>query len=383
MSTTSPVYDGEKRGYVIGVNHANGSVPQLNSYGDVLPPDQYDAPALPSVRGPLSEWVLTTLRRSPGPCSLPPTAADDPVTGDDSALALYVLYELHYRGFEGVDADWEWQPELLAGRAQLERRFLDRLQQEVPMASSVPDIVAALRERTAAAQDPTFAQYYESHASWEQMREMCVHRSAWQLKEADPHSWALPRLGGRPKAALAEVQGGEYGDGNERDVHQNLYALTLSLMGLDSRYGRYLDVLPGVTLATVNLVTFFGLHRSWLPAMVGHLAAFEMSSVAPMACYSAAMRRLGAAQDACHFFDAHVVADQHHQNVAAEGLAAGLVEQDPRCAPLIVFGADALGWTEEQFSTYMNEHLQSGTSSLLRPLPAQVKGTVNGPGLEL
>ena len=197
-----------------------------------------------------------------------------------------------------------------------------------------------------------------------------MHRSAWQLKEADPHTWALPRLGGRSKAALAEIQSGEYGEGVERDVHQNLYALTLSLLNLDSRYGSYLNLLPGVTLATVNLVSFFGLHRSWLPAMVGHLASFEMSSVPVMSAYSAALRRLGAPQAASHFFDVHVVADAHHQNVAADQLAAGLVEQQPSSAPLILFGADALAWTESQFADHVLGAWRTHRSSLLGGLAA-------------
>jgi hypothetical protein len=160
---------------------------------------------------------------------------------------------------------------------------------------------------------PSSSAFCEHEASIDQLREICVHRSAWQLKEADPHSWALPRLSGRPKAALAEIQSGECGEGAERDVHQNLFALTMSLLDLDPGYGAYLDLTPGVSLSTVNLVSLFGLHRKWLPAMLGHLAAFEMGSVAPMAAYSAALRRLGAPQDACHFFDVHVVADAHHQ----------------------------------------------------------------------
>jgi hypothetical protein len=286
------------------------------------------------------------------------------VTGDDSALALYLLYELHYRGLEGVDDGWEWQPELLAARQRLEQVFLERLRDAVPMPAAPRDIAAALRERTDVG-GPTLATYCEEEATWEQVREICIHRSAWQLKEADPHSWALPRLGGRPKAALAEIQSGEYGEGVERDVHQNLYALTMSLLDLDSSYGYYLDVLPGVTLATVNLVSLFGLHRSWLPAMVGHLASFEMTSVPVMAAYSAGLRRLGAPQEASHFFDVHVVADAHHQNVAADGLAAGLVEQDPAAASLILFGADVLAWTESQFSDHVLDRWKAGLSSLL------------------
>lgn len=345
------------------------SPPSLLAYGDVLPAEAYTRAPLPDARGPLTDWALTTLKRAPGRCSMPPSGDDDPVTGDDSALALYLLYELHYRGLDGVDDGWEWQPELLAARQRLEQEFLGRLRDAVPMPEAPANIAAALRDRTDIGDGPSLCTYCENEASWEQLREVSVHRSAWQLKEADPHTWALPRLGGRPKAALAEIQSGEYGDGAERDVHQNLYALTMSLLGLDSRYGYYLDLLPGVTLATVNLVSLFGLHRSWLPAMVGHLASFEMTSVPVMSAYSAALRRQGAPQDACHFFDVHVVADAHHQNLAADGLAAGLVEQDPSSASLILFGADALAWTESQFSEHVFASWRSQRSSLLGDLP--------------
>jgi hypothetical protein len=345
----------------------------LSAYGEVLAPESHRAPSCPPARGPLSEWVIETLAGAPGACTLPPAGDDDPVVGDDSALALYLLYELHYRGLAGVDDEWEWQPELLAARREIERRFLDRIRDEVPMPAAPRDVAEALRRRTEPSEGPSLASFCEQEASWEQMREMCVHRTAWQLKEADPHSWAFPRLGGRPKAALAEIQSGEYGEGVERDVHQNLYALTLSQLGLDCFYGAYLDRLPGVTLSTVNLVSLFGLHRTLLPAMVGHLAGFEMSSIAPMAAYSAALRRLGASQDACHFFDVHVVADAHHQQVAAEGLAAGLVEQNPDAGALILWGTDALAWTESTFSEHVSSAWETGASSLLkslRPSPA-------------
>jgi hypothetical protein len=289
------------------------------------------------------------------------------VIGDDSALALYLLYELHYRGLAGVDDDWEWQPELLAVRREWEADLVARLQADVPMPTDVGDIAQALRQRTESSDGPPLSSYCEHRATLAEIRELLVHRSAWQLKEADPHSWGLPRLAGRPKAALAEIQSGEYGDGAERDVHQNLYAVTMSMLGLDHRYGVYLDLLPGVTLSTVNLVSLFGLHRKWLPAMVGHLAGFEMSSVAPMAAYSAALRRLDQPQDACHFFDVHVVADAHHQQVAADELAAGLVEQQPDAAPLVAWGADTLEWCESQFAEHVLNSWKRGQSSLLGP----------------
>jgi hypothetical protein len=336
----------------------------MTQYGDVLPPAGHEPPPLPEPRGPLTEWLLATLRATPEAWTDPPALADDPVIGDDAALALYLLYELHYRGLATVDDLWEWQPDLLLARQRLESAFLSRLRDEVPMPATPTDVAAELRRRTEPSDGPTLASYCEHHATLEEMREICIHRSAWQLKEADPHSWAFPRLGGRPKAALAEIQCGEYGLGVERDLHQNLFALTMSLLDLDPRYGAYIDALPGRTLATVNLVTLFGLHREWLPAMVGHLAAFEMSSVGPMSAYSAALRRLGLPPDAYLFFDTHVVADAHHQNVAADGLAAGLVEQDPRAGALILWGADTLAWTEARFSEAVRDAWNRGRSSL-------------------
>lgn len=344
------------------------SDPLLRAYGDVLPPTHHAPAPLPSPRGTLSEWALRTLTGEPGRCDRPPAGQDDPVLGDDSALALYLLYELHYRGLAGVADGWEWQPDLIAARSELEESFLATLRDEVAMPEAPDDVAEALRRRTQPGTGPSIAAYCEEKATWEQLREALVHRTAWQLKEADPHSWALPRLGGRPKAALAEIQSGEYGEGAERDVHQNLFALTLSLLELDSRYGAYLDLLPGASLATVNLVSLFGLHREWLPAIVGHLAGFEMSSVAPMAAYSAALRRLEAPQDACHFFDVHVVADAHHQQVAAAGLASGLVEQRPSSAPLVLFGVDALAWVEARLTDHVLGAWRAGRSSLLRPL---------------
>lgn len=293
-----------------------------------------------------------------------PAASDDPILGEDSALALYLMYELHYRGLAGVDDGWEWEPKLLLARQQLEAAFLARLHDEVPMPEQPTDVAAELRRRTEPGHGPSLSSFCEHEATLDQIREICIHRSAWQLKEADPHSWAFPRLGGRPKAALAEIQSGEYGEGVERDVHQNLFALTMSLLDLDPTYGAYLDRLPGVTLATVNLVSLFGLHRKYVPAMVGHLAGFEMSSVAPMSAYSAALRRLDLPADACLFFDTHVVADAHHQNVAADDLAAGLVEQQPSTGALILWGTDTLAWTEARFSEHVREAWAAGRSSL-------------------
>ena len=56
----------------------------------------------------------------------------DPLTDDDLQLTLWTLYALHYRGFEGVDDAWEWDPDLLRLRRVLEDAFEAALRDQVP-----------------------------------------------------------------------------------------------------------------------------------------------------------------------------------------------------------------------------------------------------------
>jgi hypothetical protein len=143
--------------------------------------------------------------------ALPAMAAADGVLGEDFQLSLYVLYELHYRGFRGVDEGWEWQPSVLGLRSALEADFEATLR-ELLMAPAPPpaERVGAEIIRLVEADDAlSLSAYMERSASLEQFRELLIHRSAYQLKEADPHSWAIPRLQGPAKAALVEVQADE------------------------------------------------------------------------------------------------------------------------------------------------------------------------------
>src|SRR3954451_24226841 len=78
---------------------------------------------------------------------------------------------------------------------------------------SVPpeEMDIALRAIEAEDDSPSLSQHLEREGTRAQLLEFVVHRSAYQLKEADPHSWALPRLSGPPKAAMVEIQVDEYG----------------------------------------------------------------------------------------------------------------------------------------------------------------------------
>ena len=204
---------------------------------------------------------------------------------------------------------------------------------------------------------PSVSTFIEREASAAQVLEFLVHRSAYQLKEADPHSWALPRLWGKPKAAMVEVQADEYGNGRAEDIHAELFARAMDAVGLDSTYGAYLDQIPGVTLATVNLMSLCGLHRRLRGAIVGHLALFEMTSSVPNRRYADGLRRLGYGEDATLFFDVHVVADAVHESIAAVDLAGGLAKQDPRLGADVLWGARALLAIDGRWARHMMERV--------------------------
>ena len=183
--------------------------------------------------------------------------------------------------------------------------------------------------------------------------------------EADPHSFAIPRLHGRTKAALVEIQADEYGGGDAERMHSRLFAGTMLAMGLDPTPDAYLDRIPGVTLATVNLMSLFGLHRRLRGALVGHLGLFELTSSIPNLRYGNGLRRLGFDPGATDFFDEHVEADAVHGAIASQDLAGSFAEGDAERASQVLFGADALGLLESLASMYVLESWGRGVSSLL------------------
>ena len=150
----------------------------------------------------------------------------------------------------------------------------------------------------------------------EQVREFVVHRSAYQLKEADPHSWAIPRLSGRAEGGAGRDPGRRV---RRRAARAHARAAVRRRDGRARARRRATaptsTALPGVTLATVNLMSLFGLHRRLRGAIVGHLALFEMTSSMPNRRYARGLRRLGFDDPAAtEFFDEHVEADAVHEN---------------------------------------------------------------------
>ena len=358
--------------------------------------------SLPDPVGPLTEALFAALRDAPpgvspgrrpagagnggslgrpeagarygansGPLDPAAVATTDPLADLDLQLALYVAYELHYAGFDGVDEHWEWAPSLLAFRAALERPFEAAVVAIVSDAepgetASVPESLQAI---VAADDGPPLSRHLETKGTREQMLEHVIHRSAYQLKEADPHSWAIPRLAPASKAALLEVQFDEYGGGRAERMHSVLFAKAMAGLGLDPTYGAYLHLLPAQTLANVNLLSGFGLHRRRRGALVGHLAAFEMTSSIPNRRYGNALRRLGFGKEVTDFYDEHVEADAVHETIAAWDLAGGLAREEPEVAADILFGARALLALEARWAAHLLASWEASESSL-RDAPA-------------
>lgn len=324
-----------------------------------------DGPWLPTPRGPFSATILSALERPPGSLgAAPPVVGLDALADEDLQLALYCCYELHYRGFAGVDAEWEWDPILLGFRAELEGAFLDRLREEIGPTRPAGDVRDALVGLIAGASGPSLSTFMAESGTLEQLREFCIHRSAYQLKEADPHTFAIPRLTGEAKAAIVEIQYDEYGCGRVWDMHSSLFTATMTALGLDPTYGGYLDRLPAATLATVNLVSLFALHRRWRGALVGHLAVFEMTSVGPMARYSQALACLGVGSEGRRFYEVHVTADARHATIALDRMVAGLSASDRRLDADLLFGAAAVLLIEDRFARHLLEAWTAGRTSL-------------------
>ncbi len=323
---------------------------------------------MPASRGPLSEAVIGHLFGSDiRGAAWPVIEIRDPLIDEDLQLALTLAYELHYQGIERVDPDHEWDPSLLGFRRELERTFEGALRCSVGrvQAPARPrDLSRRLVALSEAEARPSLGRYLARDATADQFREFVIHRSIYTLKEADPHSFAIPRIEGAAKAALIEIQADEYGGGDPQRMHATLFAQTMDALDLVPTYGIYLDAVPGVTLATVNLISLFTLHRRLRGAAMGHLALFELTSAVPNRRYGNGLRRLGFGPEATNYYDEHVEADSVHDMIAAYDLVGALMRGDPSMGEEILFGALALANAEERFAAHLLGAWGDGRSSL-------------------
>jgi hypothetical protein len=331
---------------------------------------------LPAERGPLSAGVVRALS---GASAIDVEAlvtrirelsvATDLMCDEDFQLALWTMYELHYGGFEGVDEAWEWDPRLLRVRRELETLFEAELRrrtdEHVTAALAADgDVPARLFDLAEAIDGPSVARFVQRDASREQFEEFLVQRSIYHLKESDPSSWVIPRITGKPKAALVELLYDEYGAGRPDRLHATMFADGLEACGLDREYGAYIDQVPAYTLAVNNAMSLFGLHRRLRAAAMGHLGAFEATSSLPCRRFVSGIRRLGLPEKVAAYFDEHIEADALHEQLALRGICAELVRQDGSLERGVFFGAAVCLYLDVLAGEHMLDAWQSGRTSL-------------------
>ena len=194
---------------------------------------------LPRDRGLLSKHVLHALQTGG---SLPsglwadhgPVA--DLLHDEDVQLTLWVIYELHYRGFDDAPIDREWDPALLELRAGIEAGLERELRaataarlRQVPDSGDVGEQLLAF---VAADDGPSSAAYLQRSADRAQFEHFLRQRSIYHLKEADPHTFVLPRIDGAAKVVGRARSAREQRDERRHqqdDGHQQEHPLELAV----------------------------------------------------------------------------------------------------------------------------------------------------------
>jgi hypothetical protein len=321
--------------------------------------------AVPAPTGPLSATVVALLA---GRAGHPEVAIDvdgsDPY-GLDLQFALYLCYELHYRGLEGVADEMEWDLDVVALRLAMEERFLSALRADVRGGGDLDTEVDAL------VSEPVDGRGISHHLArdgelW-QLREYIALRSIYHLKEADPQAWVIPRLHGAAKAAIVTVEHDEYGGGRAERMHSHLFANMMRELDLDPAYGAYLASAPATVLAEVNLMTLCGLRRRLRGASIGQFAVIELTSSPGSARLVRAAQRLHAGPATEHFYAEHVEADAVHEQLLRHGVLVPLVEEEPAIAADIVFGIQASDLLAGRFADDVLGAWSRGESALRSP----------------
>lgn len=307
----------------------------------------------PKGRGPLSEVVFQNLRSSTPSWQpvLSTLAGDD----EDLHITLWALYELHYRGFEDVDDEREWQPELIELRRSLESSFEQTLRDRAPQQAPDGEFAQTFFDFVENHDGPSLATHVHKNADHEQVLELLRMRSIYHLKESDPTTWVVPRLSNRTKAAVMELQFDEYGCGDPARLHAGLFARGMDECGLRPEYGAYIDDVPLEVLETNNAMSLFGLNRRLRGAALGHLAAFEVTSSIPSRRIAQGFGRLGLPEAMIEYYTEHVEADAVHEQLAVRTICGSLLDEEPALRDDVFFGAYTCLDLEDRFARHMLE----------------------------
>jgi hypothetical protein len=296
---------------------------------------------LPTPRGPISEFLFAELELGLHEISVRPAVRDDPIEGDDLHLALFVCYELHARGFEGIDGRWEWEPSLLSLRGALEERFEHALCCAVgPIHVDGRTVVEAI-DRARTELDSVRAGMHLDPIRARTDLELRLLRAPLRTAQADAYAFGILRLPVPAQRHLpaigSEARNGRVGPrlAGEPETH--------GWTERGTRPTEHLARLPGIALAEANLASLFGLHRRHRGALAGHAILAGLSA--------GGGRKL--------------------RRSCAE-LAEAVLDAEPELAADLVFGARAAIELERRFRQLTTDRWGRGASPLLEGPPSAV-----------
>jgi len=113
-------------------------------------------------------------------------------------------------------------------------------------------------------------------------------------------------------------------------------------------------------------MSLFGLHRRLRGALLGHLAAYEMTSTLPCRMIGDGFRRLGYGEDATFYWDEHVEADAVHEQIAAHDMCGSFCAAEPELAADVLFGAECALALDARWATHLLNAWHAGGSALIR-----------------
>ena len=267
--------------------------------------------------------------------------APEPDGPEDAQLTLWVLYELHHRGFDDVSDELEWDPRLIGVRRGLETDFEQTLRARTPQLPEPGAFSETFFDFVANHEGPSLSSHIHRSATKEQLYEFFRHKSIYHLKESDHATWVIPLVSDPVKAAVAELQYDEYGAGDPNRLHATLFARGLEASGLDATYGAYINEAPLEILEQNNAMSLFGLNRRLRAASLGFLAAFEATSSVPSRRIAQGLDRLGFPAEMREYYTEHVEADAVHEQLAVRTICGVLIDEEPELHHDVFFGA----WT--------------------------------------
>ena len=251
---------------------------------------------LPPVRGPWTASLYELLETGGAAMEdpvIPACLSDVAVLDDDDLqMALYLCYELHYMGIAGRGRGMGVGAVVLRFRAASRRAsrrpaYAGRARPIGLCRRDGRGTAAARRDRSRAAALALPQAQARSISSASRRPPLRLPAQGGR-----PAHLGDPRLTGRAKAALVEIQIRRVRRRSSRAHALGAVRNTMARWGW-TPLRRLPRRVPGITLATVNLMSLFGLHRRLRGAIVGHLAVFEMTSSMPNRRYGDGLRRLG------------------------------------------------------------------------------------------